>query len=60
MINEENNFHEFSNPGLKRFKIFLNPKTVVWVNEKQIIKESWIKHFGSLEAVQNFINNYNG
>ena len=55
-----NNFHESSNPELKRFKIFLNPKTVVWVNEKQIIKASWIEHFGSLEAVKNFINNYNG
>lgn len=40
------------------YKIHLDSKTVVSVNEHQIFKPRWIKYFGSVENIQLFIENY--
>jgi len=43
---------------MKKYKIFLNPKTLVIVNEYQLYKERWIKYFGGIDEVKEFIKNY--
>ena len=42
----------------KRYKIDLDEKTVVTVLEHHLFKDRWIKYFGSMEAVEEFIKNY--
>ena len=41
----------------KRYKIDLDEKTVITVLEHHLYKPRWIKYFGSLEAVEEFIKN---
>ena len=43
---------------MKRYKIRLNSKTLVTVNEQQIFNKVWVKHFGSIENIKRFINQY--
>jgi len=43
---------------IKKYRIQLDSKTTATVNEQQIVKPSWVAFFGSLEAVENFIQNY--
>jgi hypothetical protein len=45
---------------MRKFKVYLDPKTLVVVNEHQIYKERWITYFGSIEKVEEFIKNYKG
>jgi hypothetical protein len=42
----------------KVFKIKVDRRTEFTVNEHQLYMPRWIKHFGSAEAVQTFIKNY--
>lgn len=42
----------------KRYKIRLDNKTEVTVLEHQLFREKWINYFGSLDAVLEFIKNY--
>ena len=42
----------------KKYIIRLDSRTVVQVAEYQLFKPRWITHFGSIEQVQEFINNY--
>lgn len=42
----------------KKYKIQLDRRTVVTVNEFQLYKKRWITHFGSIEEVDKFIKNY--
>jgi len=42
----------------KKYNIRLDSRTLVRVSEYQLFKPRWIKHFGSIEAVQLFIKEY--
>lgn len=42
----------------KKYKIKIDRRTEITVNEHQLYKERWIKHFGSIENVTEFIKNY--
>jgi len=42
----------------KRYIIRLDRKTVVTVLGHQLFKPKWITHFGSIDAVKEFIKNY--
>lgn len=42
----------------KKYRIKLDARTTVMVNEYQLFRERWLKHFGSVEAVLEFIKNY--
>ena len=42
----------------KKYKIRIDSKTIVMVLEHQLFKPRWIKYFGSLDNVIEFINNY--
>lgn len=59
IIKEKEEINMFINPALKRYKIVLDVQTAIYVNENQITRPRWIEHFGSLEAVENFIKSYN-
>jgi hypothetical protein len=41
-----------------KYTIKMDRRTVVTVLEHQLFKERWIKHFGSIENVLEFIKNY--
>ena len=41
-----------------KFKIDLENRAVATVNLRQLFKPRWIKHFGSVEGVREFIKNY--
>jgi hypothetical protein len=43
---------------MKKYKILLDPRTIVIVNEFQIYKERWLSYFGGIEGVESFIANY--
>jgi hypothetical protein len=43
---------------MKKYKIWLDNKTLVLVNEYQLFKDRWITYFGSIENVKDFIKNY--
>ena len=43
----------------KRYKIRLDEKTLVTVLEHHLYKPRWIKYFGSIEAVEEFIKESN-
>jgi hypothetical protein len=42
----------------KRYKIKLDSRTEVTVLEHQLFKERWIKYFGSIDNILEFIKNY--
>ena len=42
----------------KRYKIETDERTTVTVLEHHLFKDRWIKYFGSIEAVEEFIKNY--
>jgi hypothetical protein len=43
---------------MKRYKIKIDSRTEITVLGHQLYKERWIKHFGSIENVTEFIKNY--
>ena len=43
----------------KRYKIRIDRRTEITVLEHQLYKDRWIEHFGSVENVDLFIENYN-
>jgi hypothetical protein len=43
---------------MKKYKIWLDPKTYVIVNEHQLYKQRWLDYFGGLDGVEMFIKNY--
>jgi hypothetical protein len=44
--------------SLRKFKIKIDPRTIITVNEEQIFRRRWIAHFGGIEKVEEFIKNY--
>lgn len=42
-----------------KYIIHLNEKTKISVRENQLYRPRWVKYFGSVEAVEQFIKNYN-
>ena len=48
----------FSPKEENKYKIVVDNKTYFIVNERQLFRDKWIKFFGGIENVQEFIKNY--